>query len=54
MGGDRYVTVQRPADGVGIAKCILSWGLVDRTTGEGQHLPESLAAGLQDRVAVAD
>ncbi len=51
-GGDWYVAVQRPVDGVGIVKCVLNWGLVDRITGEAQHLPESLAAGLKEKVAV--
>jgi YbgC/YbaW family acyl-CoA thioester hydrolase len=49
-GGEWYVAIQRPADGMGIAKCILGWGLVDRATGEAQRLPESLAAGLKDKV----
>lgn len=48
-GGDWYVAIERLADGMGIAKCVLSWGLVDRVTGEGQRLPESLAAGLRDK-----
>jgi YbgC/YbaW family acyl-CoA thioester hydrolase len=52
-GGNWYVAVQRPADGVGIVKCVLSWGLVDRITGEARHLPESLAAGLKEQVAVS-
>ena len=51
-GGDWYVAIQRPADGVGIVKCVLSWGLVDRVTGEAQPLPESLVAGLKEKVAV--
>ena len=48
-GGDWYVAIHRPGDGMGIAKCILSWMLVNRATGEGQRLPESLAAGLRDK-----
>jgi acyl-CoA thioesterase FadM len=51
-GGDWYVAVHRPADGVGIVQCVLSWGLADRFTGEAQHLPESLAAGLKEYVVV--
>jgi acyl-CoA thioester hydrolase len=51
-GGDWVVAIQRPADGMGISKCILSWMLVDRVTGEAQRLPESLSAALKDRVTV--
>jgi acyl-CoA thioester hydrolase len=51
-GGDWYVAIQRPVDGMGIVECILSWRLVDRVTGEAQRLPASLAAGLQEVVAV--
>jgi len=50
-GGDWIVAIQRPADGLGIARCILGWTLVDRATGEAQVLPESLSAALRDRVA---
>lgn len=52
MGGDWVVTIQRPADGVGIVQCTLRWVLVDRVTGEAQRLPESLSAALKDKVAV--
>lgn len=51
-GGDWVVSIQRPADGLGIARCILSWTLVDRATGGAQRLPESLSTALQDRVAL--
>ena len=51
-GGDWIVDIRRPADGVGIVQCILSWTLVDRLTGEAQPLPASLSAALQERVAV--
>ena len=51
-GGDWIVDIRRPADGVGIVQCILSWTLVDRLTGEAQPLPASLSAALQDSVAV--
>ena len=51
-GGDWYVAIQRPVDGMGIVECILSWRLVDRVTGEAQRLPASLAAGLQEVVTV--
>ena len=49
--GDWVVTIQRATDGVSIVKCVLSWELVDRDTGEAQPLPESLVAVLRDRVA---
>jgi acyl-CoA thioesterase FadM len=52
MGGDWYVAVQRPADGAGIVRCVLSWGLVDRVTGEAQPLPGSLAARLKEKATV--
>jgi acyl-CoA thioester hydrolase len=48
-GGEWAVTIQRPADGLGIARGILSWTLVDRATGGVQRLPESLSSALQDR-----
>ena len=51
-GGDWIVSVQRPADGLGIARCILSWTLVDRATGVAQRLPESLSTALRGKVAV--
>ncbi len=51
-GGDWVVAIQRPADGMGIVQCILSWKLVDRVTGDAQRLPESLSAALRDKVAV--
>jgi acyl-CoA thioester hydrolase len=51
-GGEWAVTIQRPADGLGIARCILSWILVERATGETVPLPESLSAALQDSVAL--
>ena len=50
-GGDWVVTIQRATDGVGIVKCVLSWELVDRATGEAHPLPGSLSAALEDRVA---
>ena len=52
MGGDWYVAIHRPADGVGIVKCVLSWGLVDRVSGEARPLPGSLVAGLQEKATV--
>jgi len=52
-GGDWVVAIQRATDGVGIVKCVLSWKLVDRLTGEAQRLPESLSAALKDRVAAS-
>jgi acyl-CoA thioester hydrolase len=51
-GGEWVVAVQRPADGLSIARCVLSWTLVDRATGGVQVLPESLSAALRDKVAV--
>jgi acyl-CoA thioester hydrolase len=51
-GGDWAVAIQRSADGLGIARCILNWTLVNRATGGAQRLPESLSTALQDRVAV--
>ena len=45
------MTIQRPADGLGIARCILGWTLVDRATGDAMPLPESLSTALEDRVA---
>ena len=50
-GGDWVVAIRRPDDGVGIVKCVLSWKLVDRVTGEAYPLPDVLAAALRDRVA---
>jgi YbgC/YbaW family acyl-CoA thioester hydrolase len=52
-GGDWIVAIQRPGDGLEIAKCILSWTLVDRASGEAFLLPESLSTALKDKVAVA-
>ena len=52
-GGDWIVSARRPSDGVGIMKCVLSWELVDRVTGEAQRLPESLLTALGDRVVSA-
>jgi YbgC/YbaW family acyl-CoA thioester hydrolase len=51
-GGDWVIAIRRPADGRGIARCILGWTVVDRASGGAQLLPESLSAALQDRVAV--
>ena len=51
-GGDWIIAIHRPSDGLGIAKCILSWTLVDRTSGEVLPLPESLSTALKDKVAV--
>jgi YbgC/YbaW family acyl-CoA thioester hydrolase len=51
-GGDWAVSIRRPADGLSIARCILSWTLVDRATGDAMPLPESLSAALEDRMAV--
>jgi YbgC/YbaW family acyl-CoA thioester hydrolase len=51
-GGDWAVTIQRPTDGLGIAKCVLSWTLVDRATGEASLLPESLSTALKDKIAL--
>jgi acyl-CoA thioester hydrolase len=51
-GGEWAVTIQRPADGLDTARCILGWTLIDRATGEAVPLPESLSTALQDRVAL--
>jgi len=51
-GGDWAITIQRATDGVAIVKCVLSWKLVDRATGEAHPLPGSLSAALEEKVAV--
>jgi YbgC/YbaW family acyl-CoA thioester hydrolase len=51
-GGDWVVAIQRLSDGLGIAKCILSWTLVGRASGEALLLPESLRIALKDKVAI--
>lgn len=40
-GGSRYVGITR-ADGSPVAECIMDWELVDRQSGEAQHLPAEL------------
>jgi acyl-CoA thioester hydrolase len=52
-GGDWVVAMQRPTDGLSIARCVLSWTLVDRATGESHLLPDSLSTALKDKAAVS-
>jgi YbgC/YbaW family acyl-CoA thioester hydrolase len=53
-GGVWYIDVRRAADREPIAQCVLDWALANRTSGEGQKLPQSLADALKQRMVVPE
>ena len=53
-GGVWHVKIERRSDRRPIVQCVIEWGLVNRTDGKQQDLPESLFDGLRKKIAIAE